>query len=101
MVCSAHPDASYRLQTLVLELKEDREVYLIAPALWPELATEANIKPKLLATAVNRQNVLFLWELNLPRPDGRTDEWSRMPWSPWYGHQGLGARGREHELWRV
>ena len=33
-----HPDPAYRLQTAVLELKEDRETYLVSPALWPELA---------------------------------------------------------------
>ena len=36
-----HPSDKYRLQTCVLELKEEREIYLIAPELWPELATEA------------------------------------------------------------
>lgn len=72
-----HPDAAYRLQTAVIELKEDREVYLVAPPLWPELGAEATFKPKLLATAVNRQGVAFLWEVNLPRADGRADEWSR------------------------
>lgn len=72
-----HPDPKYRLQTAVIEMKEDRETYLVSPALWPTLATEATFKTKLLATAVNRQGVLFLWELNLPRPDGRQDEWSR------------------------
>jgi hypothetical protein len=72
-----HPDESYRLQTAVIELKEDRETYLVVPALWPELATEATFRPKLLATAVNRQGVVFLWEANLPRSDGRVDEWTR------------------------
>lgn len=73
----SHPDEAYRLQTMVLELKEDREIYLVAPSLRPELATEALFKPKMLVTAINRQGVLFLWEVNLPRPDGRVDHWSR------------------------
>ena len=72
-----HPSEDYRLQTAVIELKDDREIYLVAPNLWPELATETTFKPKLLVTAVNRQGVLFLWECNLPRADGRADEWSR------------------------
>jgi hypothetical protein len=72
-----HPDPTYRLQTAVIELKEDREIYLVAPALWPELAAEATFRPKLLATAINRQGVVFLWDVNLPRTDGRADEWSR------------------------
>jgi hypothetical protein len=72
-----HPDEGYRLQTAVIELKEDRETYLVASDLWPELATESTFRPKLLATAINRQNVLFIWEANLPRGDGRVDEWTR------------------------
>jgi hypothetical protein len=72
-----HKNEAYRLTTAVIELKEDRETYLVAPALWSDLATEALFKPKLLATAINRQGVVFLWEVNLPRPDGRVDEWSR------------------------
>src|SRR3954471_116950 len=35
-----HPDPSRRLQTAVLELKEDRETYLVSPDLWSELASE-------------------------------------------------------------
>jgi hypothetical protein len=73
----AHPAEDYRLQTYVIDLKEDRETYLVAQALWEDLATEATLRPKLLATAISRQGVLFLWPLNLPRPDGRTDEWTR------------------------
>jgi hypothetical protein len=72
-----HPDPAFRLQTAMIELKEDREDYLVAQPLWSELSTEVTFKPKLLITAVNKQGVLFLWKANLPRPDGRTDEWSR------------------------
>jgi hypothetical protein len=72
-----HPDETYRIQTRVIELKEDRETYLVERSLWPELATEATFRTKLLATAISRQGVLFLWEVNLPRPDGRVDEWNR------------------------
>ncbi len=73
----ANPDPDYRLQTAVIELKEDREVYLVAQTLWPDLSAEPMFKPKLLVLAMNRQGGLFIWELNLPRPDGRADEWSR------------------------
>jgi hypothetical protein len=72
-----HPSEEYRLQTAVIELKEDRETYLVAPALWPDLVTEATFSPRALFTAVNRQGVLFLWPIRLPRADGRVDEWSR------------------------
>jgi hypothetical protein len=72
-----HPSPDYRLQTAVIELKEERETYLVAPALWPELAAEAAFSPRALFMAVNRQGVLFLWPIRLPRADGRLDEWSR------------------------
>jgi hypothetical protein len=72
-----HPDSTYHLRTAVVELKEDRETYLVAPALWSGLAAEATFSPRALFTAVNRQGVLFLWAMRLPGPDGRLDEWSR------------------------
>jgi hypothetical protein len=72
-----HPDEAYRLQTAVIELKEDRETYLVAPALWPELTTEATFSPRVLFTTINSQSVLFLWPIRLPGPDARKDEWNR------------------------
>jgi hypothetical protein len=72
-----HPDSAYRLTTAVIELKEDRETYLVAPILWPMLATETTFSPRALFTTVNRQGVLFLWPIRLPGPDGKVDEWSR------------------------
>ena len=72
-----HPDEKYRVQTAVIELKEEREIYLVDPELWPELAAEATFSPRHLCTAVNRQGVLFIWPIRLPGADGRVDEWSR------------------------
>ena len=72
-----HPDESYRIQTAVLELKEDRETYLVTPELWPELSTETTFSPRALFTAINRQGVVFLWPVRLPGPDGKNNEWNR------------------------
>jgi hypothetical protein len=72
-----HPAEEYRLQTFVVELKEERETYLVAPALWNELAGESTFSPRVLFTAVNRQGVLFLWPVRLPGADGKLDDWSR------------------------
>ncbi|MBV8233858.1 MAG: hypothetical protein JO329_28095 [Planctomycetaceae bacterium] len=66
-----------RLPTAVLELKEDREIYLVAPELRAELASETTFSPRLLVLSVNRQGVPFLWPIRLPGPDGRIDDWSR------------------------
>ena len=72
-----HPEEDYRLQTTVIELKEDHEIYLVDPSLRDELAAEVTFGPRALFTAITRQSVLFLWPLRLPGPDGRIDEWSR------------------------
>jgi hypothetical protein len=72
-----HPDPAYRLQTAVLELKEDRETYLVAPGLWTELVSEPTFSPRLLVTSITRQGVLFVWPIRIPGSDGRTDEWSK------------------------
>jgi hypothetical protein len=72
-----HPSEDYRLTTAVIELKEDRETYLVAKPLWAQLVAEATFRPQLLVTAVNRQGVVFLWPCNLPRQEGKLDEWTR------------------------
>jgi hypothetical protein len=72
-----HPDEAYRIHTSVLELKEEGEIYLVAPRLRDQLADEVTVAPRLLMTAINRQGVLFLWPVRLPGPDGRIDEWNR------------------------
>ena len=70
-----HPDPDWRLQTAVLELKEERETYLVSPALRDELANE--IIPKVLFTSINRQGVISLWPVRLPGEDGRHDAWNQ------------------------
>ena len=70
-----HAAENMRLDTAVLELKEDRETYLVAPAMRHVLPGE--VVPKALITAINRQGVLFLWPIRLPGEDGRHDEWNR------------------------
>ncbi len=69
-----HPSEDYRLETAVLELKEERETYLVDQSLWPELPSE--LTPKVLFTTVNRQGVLALWPVRMPGEDGRLDEWN-------------------------
>jgi hypothetical protein len=69
------PGDAWRYQTLVLELKEERETYLVKRALWSELP--GDIVPKILYTVINRQNVLSLWPVRLPNEEGRLDQWSQ------------------------
>jgi hypothetical protein len=71
-----HPDPAYRLTpAAIIELKEDREVYLVRPAMAPELPGE--FAPATLFLTTNRQNVLHLWPVKLPGPDGKHNEWHR------------------------
>jgi hypothetical protein len=59
----------------MIELKEERETYLVDPAIASELPGE--VKPMMVYTAINRQGVLFLWPVRLPGDERRRDEWSR------------------------
>jgi hypothetical protein len=70
-----HPAEEYRLQTALLELKEERETYLVSPELWGELANE--IAPKVIFTSISRQGVVSLWSVRLPDANGRLDDWNQ------------------------
>jgi hypothetical protein len=72
-----HPDEAYRFTTALLELKKERELYIVTPNLWPELVAEPTFSPRLLALAVDRQGNPFLWPTRLPGPDGRIDPWNQ------------------------
>ena len=71
-----HPDPGYRLTpAAIIEVKEDREVYLVIPDMAQALPGEFSTAT--LFTAISRQGTLFLWPVKLPRPDGRQNEWHR------------------------
>lgn len=66
-------DEEFRFQTMILELKEEGETYLLAPELWgvvPEL-----LRPAVLHTAIDRRNNVFLIPIPLPDPDGHRNPW--------------------------
>jgi hypothetical protein len=67
--------ADRRLSAALIELKDDREIYLVAPQVVPELPGE--YFPATLFLAITRQGVLTLWPVRLPGPDGRHSEWHR------------------------
>jgi hypothetical protein len=72
-----HPNPAYWFPAGILELKEDRELYLIPNALWPEVSDEPTCSPRLLVASINRQGVLFVWPIRTPGEDGKQDDWSR------------------------
>jgi hypothetical protein len=70
-----HPGQDYRAVLAVIELRDDREIYLVPPAVARDLPGEFVMVT--IYTAINRQRVVFLWPVKLPAPDGRINEWHR------------------------
>jgi len=70
-----HPSPDYRENFAMIDLKDDREDYLVRPELLPDLAGE--VVYKTIFTAINRQGVVFLWPIRLPAPDDRKSDWLR------------------------
>jgi hypothetical protein len=70
-----HSLPDYRENFAMIDLKDDREDFLVRPELLPELAGE--VVYKTVFTAINRQGVVFLWPIRLPAPDDRKSEWPR------------------------
>jgi hypothetical protein len=68
-----HPHEEWRLETLLVELKDERENYLIAPEFHEELSEFAT--PTSLLTTISRQKVLMLWPTKLPGLDGQSNPW--------------------------
>jgi|SRR5215469_10978179 len=70
-----HPAADYRMEFAFIELKDDRELYLIHPNVAADVSNETFSAT--LFTAINRQRVVFLWPVRLPAADGRELDWHR------------------------
>jgi hypothetical protein len=68
-----HESAKYRDLMAFLELKEDRETYVVDLKAVPELQGECFIAT--LFTAITRTGVLFLWPVRVPAADGRSNDW--------------------------
>jgi hypothetical protein len=68
-----HPAEDNRLETALLELKEEREYYLVQPEMRAELPEE--ILFVRLYLAISRAGAAFLWPVRLPGPDGKRNPW--------------------------
>jgi hypothetical protein len=68
-----NPAEAYRLETGLLELKEEREFYLVRPEMRAELAEELIFVR--LYLAMPRSGTPFLWPVRLPGPDGKRNPW--------------------------
>jgi hypothetical protein len=70
-----HPDPSYRMAFGMLDLKEDREDYLVDPELVPQLPGEVVVK--VIYTTINRAGIVRLWPIRIPGPDEKDMLWWR------------------------
>ena len=68
-------EPAYRGNFAVIELKEDREIYLLPPGVAEALPGEFFMAS--IFTAINRQGTTFLWPVRLPGNDGKVLEWHR------------------------
>ena len=69
-----NPDPAYRLTVGLIELKDNRETFLVLPAVSQELS-ESEFFLATLYLTINRQKVLSVWPVKLPAADGRSNEW--------------------------
>lgn len=70
-----HPDPDFRHNFPIIELKDEREEYVVTSGLVPSLLTE--VVAKTLYLAINRQGTVFFWPIRLPMPEGRDLDWWR------------------------
>src|SRR5262249_50764843 len=93
------PGEEWRLAAAGIEIKEDREGYLVDPDVATALAGEGVLV--MLLTCITPHGVVFLWPIRLPRADGRHNEGHRSAleaaqraetrWIRLVANMGLGA----------
>jgi hypothetical protein len=67
--------SDHRMAVALIELRDDRETYLVTPPMVQELPGE--YFPATLFLTISRQDVLSLWPVRMPGPDGKLLEWHR------------------------
>lgn len=68
-----HSSPDFSLRVFILELKEERETYLVMPEVASALPGEVRVVTLRLAT--NRQGAIFLWPVAEPNIEGRETAW--------------------------
>ena len=69
-----HPDPENRVNVAIVEDKETRDVYIVAPEMQDALLEEW--VPKILILCQTRGGSPFFWAIKLPDADGRIDTWN-------------------------
>src|SRR5262249_15999963 len=59
----------------LIEMKDEREHYLVTPAIAPDLVGEMAVFS--IFTAINRQAVVHLWPVRIAGADGKLMTWHR------------------------
>jgi hypothetical protein len=70
-----HRQPEFRLPVATIELRDDRETFLVLPGIAQGIPGECTMVT--MYTTINRAGVLFLWPVRLPGSDGRQLEWHR------------------------
>lgn len=70
-----HPNPNFCESFGMIELKDDREEYIVHAPLVPELFGE--VVNKQLFLTINRQGTVFFWPIRLPTPEGKDLDWWR------------------------
>jgi hypothetical protein len=68
-------EPEFRENLATIELKDEREDYIVRPELLPDLSNEVSYVT--LFTAISRQGVIFLWPVKLTAPDSKRNDWAR------------------------
>ena len=68
-----HPGPEYRMDAAVVEMHDEREVYITTNQVTPELSSE-EYHFATLFLCINRQKVVSLWPVRLPT-EGRQQTW--------------------------
>jgi hypothetical protein len=71
-----HPDPAMSIEVALLDLREERQAYLVDPELAPYLPGEA--VAKLLIATITSHGAVFLWPIKLPDERGRLDPWNEV-----------------------
>jgi len=79
-VFRVHPDPRFRLKTVLLELKEENETYLVLPKLRDALAAEGTCGVFTLLACVTKKGTPFLWHIRMAAADGRWNKWHNSAW---------------------
>ena len=69
-----HPGEDYRMDVGIVEMKEERETFLVTPDMMSEPGIYELVVPARLVTYITRQGVLALWPLKLEK-DGKLNPW--------------------------